>query len=430
MSTVGVVGAGYVGLTTAACFAHLGHDVACADVDTAKLTRLSRGEIPFMEEGLAGLVEAGLRSERLRFVDGAAEAAAGPEFVFLCVPTPAGPEDAADLSCVHEAVAEVAPVMEAGSVLVAKSTMPPGSSRQLARALKEAGAVGRGVAVATNPEFLREGTAVFDFLHPDRVVVGCDDPAVAMRVARLYDDLGAPVLVTGCASAEMIKYAANAFLATRVSFINAVANLCEVLDADVREVSLGMGYDPRIGFDFLRPGPGFGGSCLPKDTAALIRVAEAAGYDFSLLRGTMEVNRAQPERMVAKIAAAASVTGGLSGAQVAVWGLAFKAHTDDLRHSPALAVAERLVKEGATVRAYDPAVSSGAVQPFTVLSDPYSAVEGADVLAVLTEWDTFRWVDFERVRALMRNPAVVDTRNLLDPASLRRLGFSYQGVGR
>ncbi|MGH8972876.1 MAG: UDP-glucose dehydrogenase family protein [Acidimicrobiia bacterium] len=454
MSRIGVVGAGYVGLTTAACLAHLGHDVACADVDVAKLAALSRGEVPILEEGLAELVAAGLRSGRLRFVLGASSAAQEAEFVFLCVPTPAGDDPGgagagADLSYVRAAVAEIAPALAAGSVVVAKSTMPPGSARALRDWLEVAGRHSRDVGVASNPEFLREGTAVYDFLHPERIVIGSDEVDVAVRVSALYKGVQAPVLVTDCASAEMIKYASNCFLATKVSFINAIAVLCEAVDADVREVTLGMGYDSRIGFDYLRPGPGFGGSCLPKDTAALIRVAEEAGYDFAILRGVMEVNRAQRDRVVGKIARAVGRAGdGLDGVRVAVWGLTFKAGTDDLRESPALAVVEGLVEAGAEVTAYDPAVSLAASpapaprQPGSLVRtvlldhglvtapDPYEACRGADVLAVLTEWDEFRRCDLDRLAGLMAAPRVVDVRNILDPAALRRRGFHYEGMGR
>jgi len=473
MSRVGVIGAGYVGLTTAAGLAHLGHDVTCADVDVEKLAALSRGQIPILEEGLPELVAEGLHSGRLSFVLGAGAAARGAEFVFLCVPTPEEEDGSADLSCVEAAVAEIAPNLEPGAVVVAKSTMPPGSSRLVAQLLERTGAPARGIGVASNPEFLREGTAVFDFLHPDRIVIGCDETEVAVRVSALYRGVQAPVIVTDCASAEMIKYASNAFLATKVSFVNAIATLCEAFDADVREVTLGMGYDPRIGFDFLRPGPGYGGSCLPKDTAALIRAAEAAGYDFSLLRGVAEVNAVQVERIVGKVRSAAAASGrDLLGTRVGVLGLTFKANTDDLRDSPALAVVARLLEEGAVVAAYDPAAGErapaalaarlpdrreivlaeapvlagsrpdpdveappephpGVASPrLSIAADPYDACREAAVVAVLTEWDEFRWLDFDRVKVLMAAPAVVDARNLLDPAALRRRGFHYQGVGR
>ena len=431
MSSIAIVGAGYVGLTTAACLAHLGHDVACGDIDAERVRRLSKGEIPILEEGLPALVAEGLEARRLSFVVGAATAAANAEFVFLCVPTPQAADGAADLSVVEDVVREIAPVLEPGAVVVNKSTMPVGSTRLVERILGEAGAVVDDVGVASNPEFLREGTAVHDFLHPNRVVIGCEDAAVAVRVSDLYSNVQAPILVTDPASAEMIKYASNAFLATKISFINAVANLCEAVNADVREVALGMGYDARIGFEFLHPGPGYGGSCFPKDTAALLHTASSAGYDFSLLDGVVEVNRRQHERIVAKIRAAAG--GALAGVPVALWGLTFKANTDDLRDSPALAVAASLLDEGARLRAYDPVAGEearGRLPALDVVADAYEACRGARVLAVLTEWDEFRWLDFERVAETMEQPAVVDARNLLDPLAMRRRGFAYQGVGR
>jgi UDPglucose 6-dehydrogenase len=431
MSDVGVIGAGYVGLTTAACLARLGHSVTCADLDEERVRSLSKGEVPILEEGLPALVAEGLGSGRLRFVVGATNAARTAEFVFLCVQTPQSDSGAADLSAVEAVVDEIACVLRAGTVVINKSTMPVGSTQLVARRLSQAGASNE-VGVASNPEFLREGSAVRDFLEPARVVVGCDDTAVAVRISELYRSVQAPILVTDPASAEMIKYASNAFLATKISFINAIANLCEAVNADVREVALGMGYDPRIGFEFLHPGPGYGGSCFPKDTAALLHSAEQAGYDFSLLQGVVAVNRRQHERVIEKLRDAAG--GSLSQVPVGVWGLTFKANTDDLRDSPALAICRRLLEEGAAVRAYDPAAGEAAaarVAGLEVVSDPYDVVDGAHVLAVLTEWDEFRWLDFARVAELMAAPrAIVDARNLLDPVAMRRRGFVYQGIGR
>jgi len=281
--------------------------------------------------------------------------------------------------------------------------------------------------VVSNPEFLREGSAVHDCLHPDRIVIGSEDQAAAIRVASLFSEIKAPVIVTDPASAETIKYASNAFLATKISFVNAVANLCEAVGADVRDVVVGMGYDKRIGFEFLKPGPGWGGSCFPKDSRALVRIAEDNGYDFSLLKGVIEVNDEQFERMVDKIARAAG--GSLDGARVAVWGLTFKARTDDTRQSPALEIIRRLQRRGATVAAYDPAAKD-TPPGVERAADPYAACEGAGVLAVLTEWDELRWVDFEKVAGAMTQPRIVDARNLLDPASVRRKGFTYEGLGR
>jgi len=322
-------------------------------------------------------------------------------------------------------------VLAPNTVVVNKSTVPVGSTRFVQRVLSEAGARAEGVTVASNPEFLREGQAVRDFLNPDRIVIGCDDRESAVRVSALYKKVHAPVLVTDPASAEMIKYASNAFLATKVSFINAIANLCEAVDADAHEVAIGMGYDTRIGFQFLHPGPGYGGSCFPKDVAALLHISGSAGYSFDLLRGVVEVNEAQHERMIEKIRTA--VGGGLTGVTVGVWGLTFKADTDDLRDSPAMFVARRLVEEGAVVRAFDPGAGDRPrqmVPGLELCADAYDAATAADALVLLTEWDEFRWLDFDRVRAAMNGRAIVDARNLLDPAAMRRRGFAYQGVGR
>jgi UDPglucose 6-dehydrogenase len=429
--TIAVVGAGYVGLTTAACLSHLGHSVVCADIDAERVARLRKGEVPILEDGLPALIAEGLASKRLSFVVGAAVAARDADIVFLCVQTPQGVDGAADLSFVEQVAREIAPVLSPKAVVVNKSTVPVGSTRFVQRVLAEAGTPREHVTVASNPEFLREGQAVHDFLHPDRIVIGCEDPESAVRVSELYRGVHAPVLVTDPASAEMIKYASNAFLATKVSFINAVANLCEAVDADVREVAIGMGYDARIGFQFLHPGPGFGGSCFPKDVAALLHTAREAGYDFELLEGVVGVNHGQHERIVDKIRAAAGRS--LAGAEVGVWGLTFKADTDDLRDSPSLVVAAKLLAEGAVVRAYDPAageMAAAMMAELDVRPDPYEAAAGADVVALLTEWEEFRWLDFERVRSAMRRPAIVDARNLLDPAAMRRRGFEYSGIGR
>jgi UDPglucose 6-dehydrogenase len=428
---VAVVGAGYVGLTTAACFAHLGHDVVCADLDAERVARLRKGEVPILEAGLPELIAEGLESRRLEFVVGAPTAVRGADIVFLCVQTPQGADGAADLSFVEVVAREIAPALGPNAVVVNKSTVPVGSTRFVQRILSEAGVAGDGVTVASNPEFLREGQAVRDFLNPDRIVIGCESPESAVRVSELYKAVQAPVLVTDPASAEMIKYAANAFLATKVSFINAIANLCEAVDADVREVAIGMGYDTRIGFQFLHPGPGYGGSCFPKDVSALLYAAREAGYDFELLAGVVDVNRSQHERIVAKIRSA--VGGELQGAVVAVWGLTFKADTDDLRDSPALVIAGRLLEEGAIVQAYDPAAGETAAERLPGIDlrpDPYDAAAGADVIALLAEWDEFRWLEFERVATAMAHPAIVDARNLLDPHAMRRRGFRYDAVGR
>jgi UDPglucose 6-dehydrogenase len=423
---VAVVGTGYVGLTTGACLAHLGHDVVCADVDAAKLERLSRGEIPIVEHDLDKIVARGLSSGRLRFVLGAAEAVKDAEIVFICVPTPQDEDGSADLSYVEAAAREIATTIPYEAIVVNKSTVPVGSTRIVAQAMQRP-----DVKVVSNPEFLREGSAVQDFLHPDRIVVGSDDHAAAVAVADLYGDIIAPRVVTDPASAETIKYAANAFLATKLSFVNAVAAICEGVGADVNDVVLGIGYDKRIGHEFLKPGPGWGGSCFPKDTHALINIADNAGYEFHLLRGVIAVNDEQFERVVGKIADA--VDGNLAGRIVGVWGLTFKARTDDLRESPSLEIIKRLIAAGATVQAFDPTVS--ALKPpipdgVTIVDDAYAAAANADVLAVLTEWDDFRWLDAAKVADSMSGRTVVDSRNLLDRGEWHRAGFTHLGIGR
>ena len=422
-AAVAVIGAGYVGLTTAACLAELGHRVVCTDIDSARIAVLQRGEVPIREPGLAELVKSGLAAGRLAFVLGSADAAARAEFVYLCVPTPSNPEGGTDLSYLEAAASEIGPSLMPGAVVVNKSTAPSGTTAMLQRVLGRA-----DVAVASNPEFLRQGSAVRDFLHPARVVVGAADVSVAERVAGLFAGLEAPVLITDPASAETTKYAANAFLAMKLSFTNSVAALCEAVGADVNDVLAGMGYDPRIGRDYLSPGPGWGGSCLPKDTRALIAAAEAAGYDCGLLRSVVAANDAQFDRIVEKVARRVRI----DGARIALFGLAFKAGTDDTRDSPALEIARRLTAAGAAVQAFDPAVSaSGAAESIgiSVAGDAYEACEGAAALVVATEWDDYRRLDFSRIAQVMDQRHVVDARNMLDRAALERLGFTYSGLG-
>jgi len=421
VSQVAVIGAGYVGLTSATCLAHLGHQVVCTDVVASRVEQLRAGRIPIVEDGLAELVREGLDNGRLSFSTDNVEAVSSADFVLLCVPTPQGDDGRADMSYIRTAAREIGPHLRYGCIVINKSTVPVGSTRVVEEELGRT-----DVPVVSNPEFLREGSAVHDFLHPDRIVIGADDESTAIKVSGMFLRTSAPLVVTDPASAETIKYASNAFLATKLSFVNAVAALCEAVGADVRQVVLGMGYDPRIGSEFLRPGPGWGGSCFPKDTAALIRIADDAGYDFGLLRGAVAVNVEQYQRMADKAARLAG--GSVDGLRIALWGLTFKARTDDLRQSPSLEVAARLTAAGATVRGYDPTVQ-GPLEGIDVCRDPYAACEGAHVLVVGTEWDEFRWLDFAKVGAVMAQRAVLDSRNLLEPAALRRHGFVYEGVG-
>ena len=421
MATIAVIGTGYVGLTTGAYLAHLGHRVACADVDRDKIRRLNAGEVPIVEAGLDELVAQGVERDRLRFVLGAAAAVGDADFVFLCVPTPQGDDGSADLSYIRAAARDISPALRSGAVVINKSTVPVGSTLVVERA------IGRDdISVVSNPEFLREGSAVHDCLHPDRIVVGGDDEEACARVASLFEKLDAPVLICDAASAETIKYASNAFLATKISFVNAMANVCEAVGADVRHVVDGMGLDRRIGPHFLSPGPGWGGSCFGKDTKALIRLSEDRGYDFDLLRGVIQVNESQFTRVVRKVRA--MVGGTLENAHVAVWGLTFKAGTDDLRDSPALAIIARLRTAGAHVSAYDP--TSPAVEGIRVTPTAYEACKHADVLVILTEWPEFADADLVKVRELMAVPRIVDARNLLDPDVATGMGFAYDSIGR
>ncbi len=427
---IAVIGTGYVGLVSGACFAEMGHQVICVDEDRDKVARLAQAKIPILEAGLEPLVSRHLNAGNLRFSTDTDEAVRSSEIIFITVGTPSGDDGAADLSAVEEVARRIAVAINAYKVVVNKSTMPVGSTRMVQRIIEENIDGLHQFDVVSNPEFLREGSAVEDFMNPDRVVVGSENQRPVGILTELYRPLNAPLIVTDPASAEMIKYASNAFLATKVSFINAIANICEAVGADVREVALGMGYDRRIGFEFLKAGPGFGGSCFPKDCRALIDISSHAGYTFGLLEGVMQVNEEQMSLMVEK---ARKHLGALAGRRIGVLGLAFKANTDDLRESPALTVIAGLLEAGAQVTAFDPAYHANAVTPpagAALAPDAYAAAEGAELLMILTEWDEFKWLDFRRVKELMASPVIVDTRNCLDPQVLRRMGFTYEGVGR
>lgn len=421
---VAVIGAGYVGLVTAGGLAALGHRVRVGENDPAKLAKLARGEPPFYEPDLDRILGEGLATGLLSFSASNAEVVAGAEYVLIAVPTPQGDNGAADMSIVAAVLEQIADHLADGALVVFKSTVPIGSVRTYQAWLEGRG---RRVTVLSNPEFLREGSAVADFFHPDRIVIGTDSQDAAERMIDLYRSLAAPVVVTDPVSSEMVKYGSNAYLATRITFANAMANLAEAVGADVRDVLLGMGYDRRIGHHFFSPGPGFGGSCFPKDTRALVAIAESADYDFALLRGVIEVNEEQRQKIVAKVRKAAG--GSLEGARVGLWGLAFKAGTDDTRESPAVALATDLAAAGATIRAYDPRarIEVDGVEPAV---DPLDAVKGVDVLLIATEWPEFQGVNLRAVRAAMAGSAIVDARNILDPEAVRRLGITYVGVGR
>ena len=417
-----VIGGGYVGLVQAGGLARLGHLVRVGEKDEARLRRLQAGEAPNYEPGLDRLIASGAEEGRLSFHASNEEAVAGARVVFLALPTPSNPDGSVDGSILLRAVEQTAGVLEKGAVLAVKSTAPVGTAEQLGRMPALAG---RGVRVVSNPEFLREGKAVDDFFHPDRIVAGSRSREAADAVLKVYEGLPGERIVTDPASAEMIKYAANAYLAARISFVNSIANLCEALGADAGEVLAGMGGDHRIGRHYLSPGPGYGGSCLPKDARALLAIAEQNGYDFSLLAAAVEVNERQRRRIVDKVVRA--LGGSAAGAAVGVWGLAFKAGTDDIRESPAVDLAGRLQALGASVRAYDPRAAAAGIEE---AEDAVAAAAGADVLLVAAEWGEFLEVDLAEVRRVMRGGAVVDARNLLDRRAVEACGLSYEGVGR
>lgn len=419
---VSIIGAGYVGLVTAAGLAHLGHVVRLGEANPDRVAQLGAGEVPIFEEGLSDLLDGARAANRISFHASNVAAVEGTDLVFLCLPTPQGDDGRANLAFIYAVVDELAGQLREDDLLVVKSTVPPGTVASLRKRLADLGSSAR---IVSHPEFLREGRAVPDFMNPDRIVIGAWDEADADRVASLYDDLDALVIKTDPTSAEMIKYANNSYLASRLTFVNTLANVCEAVGADILDVIEGLGSDHRIGPHFLQPGPGYGGSCFPKDTSALIAVAEDAGYDFQLLRAVIAADDEQRRRVAAKVRLAAG--GGLRGRKVAMWGIAFKAGTDDVRESPALRIAALLQEEGAEVVAYDPEATT---QMVGIASTALEAVDGADVLLVATEWPEFAEVDLADVASRMRGHRIVDARNLLDPKQVRKVGLDYWGLGR
>ena len=430
---VTMIGAGYVGLVSGACFADFGHHVTCIDKDAQKVEALNRGEIPIFEPGLADLVEANVRQERLRFaVDTASVNSA--EAVFIAVGTPSRRGDGhADLSFVYDAVREIAPLLSAAAVVITKSTVPVGTGDEIERILRDA-RHDADIQVVSNPEFLREGAAIQDFKHPDRIVVGTDDVRARAVVAELYRPLylnASPIFYVNRRTAELIKYAANAFLATKITFINEVADLCEQVGADVNEVARGMGLDNRIGGKFLHAGPGFGGSCFPKDTTALLKTAQDHGVALRIVEAVASVNEQRKRAMARKVVAA--LDGSVRGKTVAVLGLTFKPNTDDTRDSPAIPLITALQDLGATVRAYDPAGMEQAkpqLKDVQYCSGAYVAAEGAHAIVIATEWEQFRALDLDRLKTVMAQPVIVDLRNIYRADEMKRAKFKYVAVGR
>ena len=431
MAAITVIGTGYVGLATAVCLAELGHRVTGLDIDAEKIGKLRQGLSPIYEPGLVDLLGRGMAAGRLRFTTEYAEAVPGAEFVFIAVATPMGRRGDADIVFVKQAAQSIAKAMRAPLTIVNKSTVPIGTGDIISRIVHENLGTEIPFQVICNPEFLREGTAIQDFMHPDRLVLGAHDRAAAEAVAAVYERLDAPVLFTDLYTAEMIKYASNAFLATRISFINEIARICERVDADVKVVAEGMGMDRRIGPMFLEAGIGYGGSCFPKDVKALARMAETMGYHPELLDTVMEINEDQRKLVVDKLR---EVLGSLRDQTIGVLGLAYKPNTDDIREAPAMAVIQSLLEKGAHVRAYDPAAVPNAKRLLNssveYCEDAYATARGADALLLVTEWDEFRRLDFDRIKPVMRRPVLVDGRNIYDPKAMRDRGFIYRGVGR
>jgi len=430
---VAMIGTGYVGLVSGACFADFGHDVTCIDKDASKIERLTAGVMPIYEPGLEDLVERNVRQGRLTFATDAARPVAEADAVFIAVGTPSRRGDGhADLSFVHAAACEVASLVNGFTVVVTKSTVPVGTGDEI-EALMRAENPQVDIAVVSNPEFLREGSAIEDFKHPDRVVVGLDDERARAVMHELYRPLSlneTPMIVTDRRTSELIKYAANTFLAMKVTFINEVADLCEKVGGDVQQVARGIGLDKRIGAKFLHAGPGYGGSCFPKDARALARTAESAGAPMRLVETTIEVNDARKRAMAGKVAVA--LGGSVEGKVIGVLGLTFKPNTDDIREAPSLDIIPALIAAGASVQAFDPEGHEARqmLQQVNFKSGPYEVAEGADAVVILTEWDQFRALDLDRLKESMRSPLVVDLRNIYRPEELRSRGFTYVSVGR
>ncbi|HEY4613198.1 MAG TPA: UDP-glucose/GDP-mannose dehydrogenase family protein [Bacteroidota bacterium] len=430
---ISIIGTGYVGLVQGACFADTGNDVLCMDIDKRRIDTLNNGGIPMYEPGLEELVRQNVREGRLRFTVSLKAAVDESEVIFLCLPTPQQQDGSADVTQILGVVADIAKFAASPKILASKSTVPVGTAEQIKRTIEQHST--QPLEVVSNPEFLKEGSAVEDTLKPDRVVIGSKSMRAIAVLTELYTPFvrtGAPILVMDERSAEMVKYAANAFLATKISFINEIANLCEAVGADVDQVRKGIGVDPRIGSTFLFPGVGFGGSCLPKDVRALIKTAEEQQHDVKILRAVDEVNERQKSVIVKKMKE--HFGDRLKGATVAVWGLSFKPRTDDLREAPSLVVIRALTDEGVTVRAHDPVAMPAAkalLGTNVVFCDTsYEALKEADALVVITEWNEFRRPDFDKMKSLMKQPVVFDGRNIYDPKAMKEQGFVYYSIGR
>ena len=432
MKNICVVGVGYVGIITAACFADLGNKVMALDVDENKIAGLKEGKMPIYETGLKELVDRNVLANRIQFTNSYEEGLKDAEFVFIAVGTPSGVDGEADLQYVAASARSIADHIKDGMIIINKSTVPVGTGDWVSNIVKEQNPEAGDFSVVSCPEFLREGSAISDFMQPHRIVVGSLDEDAAEKVARLHLPLRAPIVVTDLRTAEMIKYASNAFLATKISFINEIANICEELGADVMEVSNGMGFDARIGQSFLNAGIGYGGSCFPKDVKALAYMAEKSGRHPQLLHSVMEINS---DRRVMAVEQIKSMLGGedLSGKVIGMLGLSFKPNTDDMRDAPSVTIANLLLEAGAVVKAFDPIAMEEAAKllpSVEMMENPYAMAEGCDLLMVTTEWNEFRQLDLKRIKKIMRTPQLFDGRNIYDPKKMKELGFQYRGVGR
>ena len=430
---IAVIGTGYVGLVTGACFAEFGVDVTCVDVDTVKIEKLHQGIIPIYEPGLDQIVEKNVKAGRLHFTTDIRSAVQQALVVFLAVGTPPQPDGTPDMSFYRQAAKDVAESMNGYKVLVTKSTVPVGTGKWLREFVGENLAADTEFGVASNPEFLREGAAIQDFMRPDRVVIGSNESDAIDIMKDLYRPLyliETPIVITSLEAAELIKYAANAFLATKITFINEVANLCDAIGCDVHDVARGMGMDNRIGRKFLHPGPGYGGSCFPKDTRALTTVADQFGVETRIVDAVIEANERQRDAMIPKIE---GLVGDIAGKKIGVLGLSFKPETDDMRESPAIDIIKSIIRLGGSVKAFDPVAMNEAkhyIDGIEYAADEYEAIDGADALVIITEWNQFRALDMEKVKELLKSPKIADLRNIYEPADMRELGFEYVGVGR
>jgi UDPglucose 6-dehydrogenase len=429
-----VIGTGYVGLVTGTCFADFGVNVSCVDKDTSKIEMLNRGEIPIYEPGLKEIVDKNINEGRLTFTTDLSESIKKSLVIFIAVGTPPREDGSADLSYIEEVARTIARNLNGYKVIVTKSTVPVGTGKLIESIIEKEQGEEHKFDVVSNPEFLREGSAVEDFMRPNRVVLGARSEQAIAIMKDLYSPLyliETPFVITDIETSELIKYASNAFLATKISFINEVATICERVGADVHMVAKGMGLDNRIGSKFLHAGPGYGGSCFPKDTMAITRIARDHDYVFKIVEAVVEVNHDQRERMLEKIK---GLTGELKGAQIGVLGLAFKPNTDDIRESPAIDIANMLMAQGASIKAYDPAAMENAVKamsgPVKFCSDAYEVADGSDALLILTEWNQFRKLDLGRLKGLLKSPRIIDLRNIYDPANVKKFGFEYVCVGR